>query len=147
MTAMMLQVTIDVGLRHFTGYPLMGTLTIVSFYYMVIAAFIPLALAEHRDAHISVEFVTDLMPTRIQHHVAGLILIPSILIGVILTWRTFEAAIRAFNMGTSETNGSSSIPVWPAYFALPLGAGLMTLILFTRFIGYLTGHKYEENEQ
>ena len=44
--AMMLQVTLDVTLRYLIGKPLMGTLTMVSFYYMVIVAFVPLALAD-----------------------------------------------------------------------------------------------------
>ena len=71
---MMVQVTLDVAMRHLFGSPLPGTLTIVSYYYMVIAAFVPLALAEQREAHISVEFVTDLMPKGVQRHLAGLML-------------------------------------------------------------------------
>lgn len=145
--AMMIQVTADVAMRYLFGRSLSGTLTVVSYYYMVIAAFVPLALAEQKSGHISVEFVTELMPKRAQDHLAGLILIPTTLIGAVLTWRTFEAAMRAFHMGASQTNGSSSIPVWPAYFALPLGAGLMTLILLARFIGYATGNRYEEDSQ
>ncbi|MGQ2909584.1 MAG: TRAP transporter small permease [Aliihoeflea sp.] len=141
--AMMIQVTADVAMRYLLGRPLSGTLTVVSYYYMVIAAFVPLALAEQKGGHISVEFVTELLPQRVQDHLAGLILIPTTLIGAVLTWRTFEAAMRAFQMGASQTNGSSSIPVWPAYFALPLGAGLMTLILLARFIAYVTGRTYE----
>ena len=77
---MMVQVTLDVAMRHLFGSPLPGTLTIVSYYYMVIAAFVPLALAEQRDAHISVEFVTDLMPKGVQRHLAGLMLLPTALV-------------------------------------------------------------------
>ena len=106
---MMVQVTLDVAMRHLFGSPLPGTLTIVSYYYMVIAAFVPLALAEQRDAHISVEFVTDLMPK-----------------------------------GTAEISGATKIAVWPAYFALPLGAGLMTLILALRFALYVTSKTPQE---
>ena len=73
--AMMLQVTLDVTLRYLIGKPLMGTLTMVSFYYMVIVAFVPLALAEQRDAHISVDFVTEALPVRLKYHLAGLMLV------------------------------------------------------------------------
>ena len=145
--AMMLQVTLDVTLRYLIGKPLMGTLTMVSFYYMVIVAFVPLALAEQRDAHISVDFVTEALPVRLKYHLAGLMLAPAALVGGILTWRTFEAAMRAFRMGAAETSGFSRIPVWPAYFALPLGAGLMTLIIMLRFAAYATNQQVESPEK
>ena len=41
---MMLHVSLDVAFRYLLGAPLPGTLTIVTYYYMVIAAFVPLAL-------------------------------------------------------------------------------------------------------
>tara|TARA_R100000935_G_scaffold58904_1_gene99398 strand:+ start:24463 stop:24972 length:510 start_codon:yes stop_codon:yes gene_type:complete len=145
--AMMLQVTVDVTLRYLFGMQLMGTLTIVSYYYMVIVAFVPLALAERRGAHISVEFVTDHLPPRIRHHLAGLILLPTAAVGFILTWRTFETATRAFRTGAAEVNGFSRVPVWPAYYALPLGAGLMTLIIVLKFAAYALNRDIEELEQ
>ncbi|MBL3701236.1 TRAP transporter small permease subunit [Sulfitobacter sp. BDSS02] len=141
---MMVQVTLDVAMRHLFGSPLPGTLTIVSYYYMVIAAFVPLALAEQRDAHISVEFVTDLMPKGVQRHLAGLMLLPTALVTAMLTWRTWEAALSAMAKGTAEISGATKIAVWPAYFALPLGAGLMTLILALRFALYVTGKTPQE---
>lgn len=144
---MMVQVTLDVAMRHLFGTPLPATLTIVSYYYMVIAAFIPLALAEDRRSHISVEVVTDLLPEAVQHHLAGLILLPTAAITGLLTWRTFEAAIDAFQGGTAQVSGSSPIPVWPAYFALPLGAGLMTAILLLRFAAYVSGRDDRELQQ
>ncbi|MEY8828899.1 TRAP transporter small permease [Sedimentitalea sp. XS_ASV28] len=142
---MMVQVTLDVFMRHVFGQPLMGTLTIVSYYYMVIAAFVPLALAEQRNAHISVEFVTERFPEQVQHHLAGIMLLPAAAVAALLTWRTWEAAWRAVSIGASQTNGSSKIIVWPATFALPLGAGLMTLIILLRFAFYVTGRKPEED--
>ncbi|EAQ04681.1 TRAP-T family transporter, DctQ (4 TMs) subunit [Pseudooceanicola batsensis HTCC2597] len=144
---MMLQVTLSVALRHLFGHPLPATLTLVSYYYMVIAAFIPLALAEERRAHISVEFVTDLLPQRVQRHVAGVMLLPTAAVTGLLTWRTFGAAMDAFRGGTAQVSGSSTIPVWPAYFALPAGAGLMTALLVLRFATYVTGDDGRELPQ
>lgn len=144
---MMVQVTLDVAMRHLFGTPLPATLTIVSYYYMVIAAFIPLALAEDRRAHISVEVVTELLPKPVQRHLAGLILLPTAAITGLLTWRTFEAAVDAFQGGTAQVSGSSPIPVWPAYFALPVGAGLMTALLVLRFAAYVSGQDETEVQQ
>ena len=141
--AMMLQITIDVALRDILGKPLVGTLTIVSYYYMVIVAFVPLALAEKNNSHISVDFITGLMPERIQHHLAGAMLIPSAAIGFILTWRSFDAALVAMQMNASQISGYSRILIWPAYFTIPLGAGLMTAIIALKFVSYATGKKLE----
>ena len=55
-------------MRSFFNYPLPGTITIVSYYYMAIAAFMPLAFAEQKQAHISVEVITERMPKWLQKH-------------------------------------------------------------------------------
>ena len=39
---MMIHITLDVVMRNFFNYPLPGTITIVSYYYMAITAFMPL---------------------------------------------------------------------------------------------------------
>ena len=61
---MTVHVTADVLFRHVFNRPLPGTLTMVTYFYMVIAAFAPLAFVERRGAHISVEVFTSLMPGR-----------------------------------------------------------------------------------
>lgn len=65
---MMVHIVLDVVLRNVFNYPLPGTITIVSYYYMAIAAFMPLAFAEQKSAHISVEVITELMPAGVQRH-------------------------------------------------------------------------------
>ncbi|WP_416391404.1 TRAP transporter small permease [Alloalcanivorax xenomutans] len=45
---MMLHVTADVVGRFVFGTPIPGTITIVSHYYMIVAAFVPLAYAEQK---------------------------------------------------------------------------------------------------
>ncbi|MGG7566830.1 TRAP transporter small permease [Rhodovulum sp. DZ06] len=137
--AMMLHVTLDVAARHLFGAPLPGTLTLVSHYYMVIAAFVPLALAEHRGAHISVEVFTDRLPARARRHLAGAMTIPATAIMTLFTLRSWEAAMRAFDTGAAQVHGSGSIPTWPAYFALPLGGALTAGLLALRCAAWLTG--------
>ena len=61
---MTVHVTADVLFRHAFNRPLPGTLTMVTYFYMVIAAFAPLVFVERRGAHISVEVFTSSMPGR-----------------------------------------------------------------------------------
>lgn len=63
---MMLHVTADVIGRYFFNAPLPGTIVVVANYYMVVLVFLAIGVAEEQRAHISVEFVTDMMPERVQ---------------------------------------------------------------------------------
>ncbi|MEC7762645.1 MAG: TRAP transporter small permease [Pseudomonadota bacterium] len=138
-TLMMLHVTADVVARTVFNSPLPGTITYVSNWYMVLAGFIPLAFTEQKSAHISVEVVVERLPGFVQKHLAGWLLPVSIITFAILTLRTFEEAIVKYEVGASIVQGASKIWVWPTYFFLPVGCGLMTLVVTYKFLIYLTG--------
>ncbi len=136
---MMVHVTADVVMRYVFNRPLPGTLTVVTYYYMILATFLPLAFAERRRAHISVEVVTEMLPSHVRHHLQAWMLLPTALVMGIFAWRSFDAAVAAWDLGASQVQGANRIPVWPAYFALPLGIGLMAVVLLLRFGSYLSG--------
>lgn len=136
---MMLHVTADVVARFVFRSPLPGTMTVVSYYYMAIAAFMPLAFAEQKSAHISVEIVTDLLPTYVQKHLAGWLLVISAAVFLGLTIRTWGEALAKWEINASVVQGVDSISVWPTYFFLPIGCGLMFLVVLYKFVIYLLG--------
>jgi TRAP-type C4-dicarboxylate transport system permease small subunit len=117
---MMVRVSLDVRCRYAVKSPLRGTLTIVICYYMNIATFVPLAYAEHRRAHISVEVAIELMPARVRHHLQGWMYLATAAVMVVLTRRTWGEALKNRDLGASQVQGSATIPGWPAYFALPI---------------------------
>lgn len=135
---MMVHITLDVVLRNFFNYPLPGTITVVSYYYMAIAAFMPLAFAEQKSAHISVEVITELMPKTTQRHLAGWMLLFSAAVFALMTLRSWEEAMSKYGIKASVVQGEDSLPVWPTYFFLPLGCLLMLLVVIYKFIVYLT---------
>lgn len=135
---MMLHITLDVILRNVFNYPLPGTITVVSYYYMAIAAFMPLAFAEQKQAHISVEVVTERLPKWLQAHLAGWMLLFSAAVFALLTLRSWEEAMSKYGIKASVVQGEDSLPVWPTYFVLPLGCCLMFLVVTYKFIVYLT---------
>ena len=59
---MMLQITIDVAGKYLFNAPIPATISMVSNYYMVVVAFIPIAYVETRNEHITVEVVTEFLP-------------------------------------------------------------------------------------
>lgn len=136
---MMFHITADVAGRYFFNSPIPGTITIVSYYYMVIAAFIPLAFAEQKDAHISVEVITERLPEWIQNNIQRLSLLCSGVIFTLLCWRSFEEAGRKYSMGASVVQGNSDISIWATYYVLPLGCALMVLVLAYKFLVSIFG--------
>ncbi|WP_225984825.1 MULTISPECIES: TRAP transporter small permease [Noviherbaspirillum] len=138
---MMIHITLDVVLRYLFDLPLPGTIAIVSYYYMVIAAFVPLAFAEQKGAHISVEVVTERMPAWIQNHLTGWSYLLSAVIFGMLTVRTWGEAMSKKQIGASIVQGEASIVLWPTYFILPIGFGLIFLILAHKFFAYLFAHE------
>jgi TRAP-type C4-dicarboxylate transport system permease small subunit len=136
---MMMHVTLDVLFRYVLNRPLLGTLTMVTYYYMIIATFVPLAFVQRRDAHISVEVFTALMPPVISRLLSVLTGLLTMAVMGLLAWRGGDAAVQAMRKGAAQVQGDTEILVWPAYFAIPLGAGLMTLVLFWQMIRALAG--------
>ncbi|MCX7567919.1 TRAP transporter small permease [Sulfitobacter sp. F26169L] len=138
-TLMMLHVTTDVLLRFVFNLPIGGTITIVSNYYMVILGFGSLAVAESRGAHVSVEVLTELMPRNVQTGLASMAALLGAVVFGFLTVRTWIEAMAKMELGAAMQQGTMTIPVWPSYFALPLGCGLMVLTSLWRAGALATG--------
>ena len=136
---MMLHVSLDVGSRFLLNRPLPGTITIVAYYYMLVAAFLPLAYAEQKNAHISVEVLTDLFPERAQSILGEFTRLISIAIFTLLAWRTWEEAQSKHNIGDAVVQGGDTIIVWPAAYLLPVGCALMAMVLTYKFFAFFVG--------
>jgi TRAP-type C4-dicarboxylate transport system permease small subunit len=137
--AMMLHVTADVIGRYFFNAPLPGTIVVVANYYMVVLVFIAIGVAEEKRAHISVEFVTDLMPEKAQSGFSILSGILTVVVITILMIASYGEAVKKYNIGASMEQGSSMISVWQSYWSIPVGATLMALIAAYRVITSVTG--------
>ncbi|MBB3994840.1 TRAP-type C4-dicarboxylate transport system permease small subunit [Sulfitobacter undariae] len=144
--AMMLHVTADVAGRYLFNAPLPGTIVVVANYYMIILVFLAIGVAEEKKAHISVEFVADMMPQRVQN---GFSVFSSLftvgVIGVLMV-AGYSAAEKKTKIGATLEQGSQMIEVWQSYWAIPVGAALMALIAAYRVIVTVTGQRSGLNE-
>ncbi|MDF1730639.1 MAG: TRAP transporter small permease [Minwuia sp.] len=136
---MMVHITVDVVGKFVFFSPVPATITMVSNYYMVVVAFLPLALAERRNSHISVEVLTELFPSRMQYHINGLTYLLSGIVFGLLAWRGFNDAYNKQDMGSFIMEQSTKVLIWPGHYLLPIGATLMVLVLLFKFISYLSG--------
>ena len=138
---MMFHITIDVVGKFAMNEPVPATIALVSSYYMVVIAFIPIAYAETRNSHISVEVMTELFPWRAQLHLYSWSYLISALVYGLLTYRSWNEAMRTQEAGSFIMEQGTKLVVWPSYYLLPIGCGLMTVVLIYRFVIYLTGAK------
>lgn len=126
---MMVHISIDVVAKYIFRMPIPGTITVVSNYYMIIVAFLPLAFTERRNGHISVEVLTTHFPMWLQRVLNVLTLALALAVFAAITWQTWIEAGRAQKVGSFEIEHNIKLLIWPARYLLPLGCGLITLTL------------------
>lgn len=129
---MMLHICGDVVLRAISGRPLPATVEIVSRYYMVLIAFLPLAWVERRNGMVSVE-LTDWMMSPGAKRLSDLsVALIACGLYLLMTWTTWESAMKNYASGTFVIALNSKISVWPSYFLPPIGFGLAALVTLIR---------------
>lgn len=131
---MLAHITTDVVAKYILGVPMPGTITVVSNYYMIIVSFLPLAFAERRNEHISVEVLVEhfSMPAQRWLNIATM-LFSAILFGA-MTWQSLIEANRAFRIGAFAIEHDAKLITWPAKYLLPLGCGMMTVTLLAKVV-------------
>jgi TRAP-type C4-dicarboxylate transport system permease small subunit len=137
--ALMLHIMADVVLRNSINQPVPATYEIVTNYYMVALAFVPLAWLERTGGMVSVEVINGFLGPRTRDFSDRLVALISTVIYSALAWVTFEASLKTFVSGTFVMAQSLAIPTWPAYFLPPLGFALAATVTLTRiFLPYQT---------
>lgn len=135
---MMLHITVDVFMR-LIGHPIPATVTIVPHYYMLPIIFLPLALAERNDAHITVEVLVQFFRRNVQKALAVVAWAVSVGVFGILFYQTLLDALDKSEKGTFIMEVDWRIPIWPSYYFLPVGFGLVILVLVYRIVITITG--------
>lgn len=136
---MMVQIVADVLLKNLFGYPIPTTSVLVANYYMVAIAYLPIALCEKLDRHISVEVVFQYFSKRFSHWLLCFIWLASTIVASGITWKLWSEAVRKYEVSAFVVEQSYSVPVWPGTFTLPFGFGLFALVASYRFLIGVTG--------
>lgn len=130
---MMVHVSLDVILGQFIAEPLPGTVDYVSYYYMVGLVFLPLPFVEFTNEHIQVDLIHAMVPSWLKTALDMLALALSAVFYGLLTWQTWIDALEKFAI-REQSMGMVAVTIWPARFFLPLGAGLIALLLLAKLI-------------
>jgi TRAP-type C4-dicarboxylate transport system permease small subunit len=138
-TLMMVHITISVITRSGFDHALTGIITIVSNYYMVVVVCLPLALVERKDAHISVDVLTNHLPRRTRARLFGWTFLLSALVFGLVAYASWGEAVTKYRLGLVSVENDIAIPTWIGYFAVPLGYGMGTVYALLQFVRFLAG--------
>jgi TRAP-type C4-dicarboxylate transport system permease small subunit len=131
---MMMHVTVDVAAKYLFNSPLEGTIEIVSGYYMVAVAFLPLAYISRTEGHIFVELFTRGLSRGALLRLDGAVNILTFLYMSLLTWQTGAMAIEQTVDGELWETATGLLMIWPSRWMLPVGSAVMTLYLLLRIV-------------
>lgn len=134
--AMMIHVSLDVLFKYAMNKPIVGTLEIVSTYYMVAAVFLPLAVVELTRCSIAVDFAYQFMPRAIKILCMVLVLVGSAAVYFVLAYSSWGDALRSLRIN-EQLMGQIYITVWPSRFVLPFSlmlAGLVCVLHLVNFV-------------
>lgn len=131
---MTLHITAETLSRLAFGKPLVGTVEIVSYYYMIAIAFLPLGFVQETHEHIEAEIFSGLVPkvARGFAFLCGFIL--SIGITFMLLRASLTIALRQTGFGEAIVTTGGALPVWPGRWMVVIGfTGLLAVMLFQLF--------------
>jgi TRAP-type C4-dicarboxylate transport system permease small subunit len=132
--ALLVHVVLDVATRNLAARPIPATNEIVSRYYMVLIAFLPLAWVERNRSMVSVELLDMAMSPGMKRASDAVVALLAAVIYAAIAWVTWAEALRAFNTGSFVDVLGRRVPVWPTYFLPPLGFLLAALVTLLRAV-------------
>lgn len=137
-TLMMLHISADILSKLVLNKPIMATLEVVTWYYMVATIFLPWGYIQVHKKHLMVELFTMKMPPRKLAVLEGIVgIVGAIYVGI-LCWLTLEHAIDQTIAGEIQDVTFFDLPVWPSRWLLPIPAAVMSLTFLTQGIRDLT---------
>lgn len=143
MLLMVVHITLDVVLRWTLSVSVPATVELVTRYYLIAMALMPLGWVEQRRGMIAVEALEGLMTPGLMRLSDVLVVVLSVAVYVVLAVATWGKAMEQYDIGAYVMSLNVAIPVWPTYFVLPLAFGLAALVCAVRLPGLLGGEAPE----
>ena len=138
---MMLHITADVVSNLLFNAPIALTNSTVTVYYMIAVAFLPLAAGEYRGAHIGVDLLVNRLspiPRRRLDHVVQVL---CFFVYLALAAQAWQLALEKLAANAFMMEQTTRVSTWPSYFIVPLGFGLIALLIGLRLICRVLGQQ------
>lgn len=144
---MVVHITLDVVLRSTLSISIPATLELVTRYYLITLALLPLGWVEWRRNMISVEALEGMMSPVLIRISDVLVSLLSAAIYATLAVATWCKAMEQYQIGAYVMSLNVPMPVWPTYFVLPVAFALAALVCVVRLPLMATGTTYDSPAQ
>ncbi len=131
---MCLMIIADVLAKFLLGKPIIGTLELVSNYFMIAVVFLPMAAVQHLRDHVDVEIFTLFLGPRALAALDTLVTLVGTVAMTTFAWVSGVVAYKKFLSGEAIGLAFHSVPIWPARWILPLAAVVFALVLVSQCI-------------
>ena len=138
---LMLHVGVDIVMRNVWNSPIPATWEIVTHYYMVALAFIPLAWVEKTGGMVQVEVINGMLSPRVMRVSDTLVALIAVVIYATLAYVTYKAAMSRMSVSAFVMANQVRVVIWPAYWLPPLGFGLAAVSVALRGLRLMIGAK------
>lgn len=132
--AMVGHIGLDVGSRYLLGRPLMGTLEVVTYYYMAAVTVLPLAAVQLRREHVIVEVFTQKLRASLRNFLDLLAMLLGVGYLSVVSWACFQGAMSSFRRGEYHDLYFFTLSIWPPRWILFLGIFGLLLITVIQII-------------
>jgi TRAP-type C4-dicarboxylate transport system permease small subunit len=132
--AMMFHIAADILLGLLLNSPIPVTSAMVTQYYMIAVAFLPLAAAEYRGSHIGVDLFVKRMPEVSQR--GALLFVLTLCTGMygLLAVQAWEQAMMKFGNKAFLVEQSTHLSVWPSFFMVPVGFSVIAALVAIKLV-------------
>ena len=136
---MMVHICVDVVANLLLGTPVPLTNAAVTQYYMIGVAFLPLAAGEYRAAHIGVDLVVNHLPAVIRRKLDHVVQTLCFAVYAALAIQSSQLAMEKLAGNAYLMEQTTRVSTWPSYFLVPLGFGLIALLIGLRLVCRMLG--------
>ena len=135
-TLMMALIAVEVVLRRFFAFSIVGTVEIVAA-LMVITVFLAWSYTESHSGHVKVEFLVQRLGRKTQSVLTAIITLVLLGIFSIMIWQTMVYALDAWGVGLRYD--TARLPIFPVRLAVPVGLFFFSLQLVQRLVSNVVG--------
>jgi TRAP-type C4-dicarboxylate transport system permease small subunit len=141
---MMVHICVDVVSNLVFGNPVPLTNAAVTQYYMIGVAFLPLAAGEYRGAHIGVDLIVNYMPATARRKLDHGVQVLCFVVYAALATQSAQLAGQKLATNAYLMEQTTRVSTWPSYFIVPLGFGLIALLIGIRLLCRVLGRAEPE---
>lgn len=135
---MMVLTAVDVCGRYILNKPIRGALELTEF-LLVITVAAGLAYTQVSRRHVSVDFVIFWLPAAIRKAIKAISGTICLVMYALISWQGFKGGQNQLRHGV--TSGAFEIPIWPFYFFMAFGCGILCLVFLADLLKLISRQK------